>query len=72
MIKKGCLEGVNEVYGFHNLPSGKFGDVWCKEGAVMSQYTELHVTITGDGGHGSAPEGLKIAIWKAVDFYSKI
>lgn len=30
MIKQGCLEGVNEVYGFHNWPIGKFGDIWCK------------------------------------------
>lgn len=30
MISQGCLEGVNEVYGFHNWPVGKFGDLWCK------------------------------------------
>jgi hippurate hydrolase len=25
MIDKGCLEGVQEVYGFHNVPLGSFG-----------------------------------------------
>ena len=26
----------------------------------------------GDGGYGSAPEGLKIAIWKGIWFYGEI
>jgi amidohydrolase len=25
MVEKGCLEGVDEVYGFHNWPVGKVG-----------------------------------------------
>ena len=72
MIKQGCLEGVDEVYGFHNWPVGNFGDIWCKEGAVMSKITVIKVGIVGTGGHGSEPEKLKVAIWKAVDFYQKI
>ena len=72
MVEKGCLEGVNEVYGFHNWPVGKFGDIWCKEGPVMAQATINKIKIIGDGGHGSAPEGLKVAIWKGVWFYSEI
>jgi len=66
MIEKGCLEGVNEIYGFHNWPSGKLGDLWCKEGPVMAKYTELNIRITGEGGHGSSPEGIKVAILKGV------
>jgi hippurate hydrolase len=30
MIKQGCLEGVDEVYGFHNWPIQPYGQVWCK------------------------------------------
>ena len=55
LIDNGCLEGVDEVYGFHNWPVGKLGDVWCKEGAVMSQISILKIIIIGEGGHGSAP-----------------
>ena len=51
---------------------GRLGDIWCKEGAVMSQISILKIVIVGDGGHGSTPEGLKIAVWKAVEFYTKI
>jgi metal-dependent amidase/aminoacylase/carboxypeptidase family protein len=25
MIKEGCLEGINEVYGLHNMPLAKIG-----------------------------------------------
>jgi hippurate hydrolase len=53
MIEQGCLEGVDEVYGFHNWPAGKFGELWCKEGPVMSQVTVIDIKITGTGGHGS-------------------
>ena len=34
------MDGVDEIYGFHNLPSGSFGELWCKEGPVMSESTE--------------------------------
>jgi len=57
------LEGVDEVYGFHNWPVGKFGDIWCKEGPVMARPTSIRINIIGDGGHGSSPEGFKVAIW---------
>ena len=72
MIEKGCLQGVDEVYGCHNWPVGFFGEIWCKGGAVMSQISILKIKILGDGGHGSVPEGLKVAIWKAVQFYKSI
>jgi metal-dependent amidase/aminoacylase/carboxypeptidase family protein len=72
MIDQGCLEGVDEVYGCHNWPVGNFGDLWCKEGPVMSKSTVLKIKIIGTGGHGSEPEKLKVAIWRAVDFYQKI
>lgn len=35
MIKEGCLEGVDEVYGFHQWPTGKIGQLWVKPGPVM-------------------------------------
>lgn len=47
MIEEGCLKGVNEIYGFHNWPVATLGEVWCKEGAVMSQISILKIKITG-------------------------
>lgn len=39
MIKEGCLEGVDEVYGFHNVPNFDEGDVRVKSGAIMAAST---------------------------------
>ena len=30
MIEQGCLEGVDEVYGFHNWPIAPIGELFCK------------------------------------------
>jgi len=38
----------------------------------MSQISVIKITILGDGGHGSAPENLKVAIWEAISFYTGI
>ena len=38
----------------------------------MSQVSTIKIKIIGDGGHGSAPEGLKVAVWKAVEFYTQM
>ena len=30
MVKDGCLNGVDEVYGFHQWPTAPLGELWCK------------------------------------------
>ena len=56
MIKEGCLEGVDEVYGYHNWPAFTMGHLLVKPGPVMAHTTELRITIEGKGGHGSQPQ----------------
>ncbi len=36
MIKEGCLDGVDEVYGCHNWPTRTVGKLMIKAGPVMS------------------------------------
>ena len=55
MVEDGCLDDVDEVYGFHQVPRYPFGQLLCKEGPVMSGYTGLYIWIYGTGGHGSEP-----------------
>eukprot|EP00347_Sterkiella_histriomuscorum_P014900 403359085 len=55
MIKEGCLEGVDEVYGFHNVPNFEEGDVRVKAGAIMAASNKLEIRLKGVGGHGSSP-----------------
>ncbi|ETV88107.1 hypothetical protein H257_01462 [Aphanomyces astaci] len=54
MIEGGCLDGVDEVYGYHNY-GFPVGNVHVRSGPVMAHEQEFSISITGKGGHGSAP-----------------
>mmetsp|Transcript_51763 Transcript_51763/g.59464 ORF Transcript_51763/g.59464 Transcript_51763/m.59464 type:complete len:399 (-) Transcript_51763:23-1219(-) len=69
MIQEGCLDGVDEVYGAHNLPVQRTGKLLVKSGPVMSQVTIILINIIGKGGHGSAPEKAKDPLQAAVDIH---
>ena len=55
MIEEGCLEGVDEVYGYHNAPFGYEGSISIKPGPIMAGGAWVHIIIEGQGGHGSEP-----------------
>lgn len=55
MIKEGCLNGVQEVYGLHNWPTIPVGEVRVCPGPIMAQSTEFRITVVGRGGHASTP-----------------
>lgn len=55
MIKDGCLEGVDAIFGTHlwsPLPVGKIG--YCY-GPFMAAADRFDIQIQGKGGHGAAP-----------------
>lgn len=56
MIEDGALEGVDEIYGWHNWPAIPFGQLACPDGIVMCGNGTFELTITGRGGHASQPE----------------
>ena len=41
MVEDGVIDDVDEVYGFHQWPTAPLGELWCKEGPVMSEVTLL-------------------------------
>ena len=55
MIKEGCLKGVDEIYGMHNLPFIPYGELHCIPGPCMAEPTCINLEIIGKGGHGSDP-----------------
>ena len=59
MIEDGALEGIDEIYGWHNWPALKFGTAICPNGAVMSGNASFHVKVQGEGGHASQPEACR-------------
>lgn len=55
MIEEGCLENIDEVYGYHNIPNFDEGDIRVIEGGIFAQSTSFTIKIFGQGGHGSSP-----------------
>ena len=72
MIEVGCLKGVNEIYGIHNVTLFDVGEVGVKSGPVMAGISVFDINITGQGGHGSAPYLCKSPITTGTELVQKI
>lgn len=55
MIADGALDGIEEVYGWHNWPPLASGRAACPDGPVMSANGCWRAVIHGRGGHASEP-----------------
>lgn len=55
MIDEGCLKGVDECYGCHNIPNFTAGQIRVCEGPIFAEPTIVRIRVKGHGGHGSAP-----------------
>lgn len=53
MINDGVLEGVEEIYGLHNVPYDNPKEVYVKPGAMMAAIDKITFTVKGKGGHSS-------------------
>lgn len=56
MINDGALEGIDQIFGWHNWPAIPFGKLLCPDGIVMCGNGTFTITVTGKGGHASQPE----------------
>ena len=55
MIDEGVLNGVDRAFALHISPKMRAGLAACRAGALLAGDTSLTVTVTGRGGHASAP-----------------
>jgi amidohydrolase len=57
MVKDGLIErwNIQEVYGMHNAPGLPVGAFATRPGPMLAAADELHITITGRGGHAAKP-----------------
>ena len=55
MIKEGAMEGIDEVYGLHNAPNVRAGEIRVRPGPVMASISGVKIRVTGKGGHSSVP-----------------
>jgi amidohydrolase len=72
MVREGILDGVREVYGFHNWPWFEKGSVHVKAGTVMAQVHEFFIDIEGVGGHGSQPNKCRDPIVAAAQLVNAL
>lgn len=72
MIEEGCLDGVDEIYGFHNVPHWPEGNIRTKEGVVMAATTKVKITVYGKGGHGALPHMHKDPISAACSIFMNL
>ncbi|MBK8205395.1 MAG: amidohydrolase [Planctomycetes bacterium] len=56
MIARGALEGVDEVYGLHNLPTLEVGQIATCSGPMTAAADIFEIKLTGRGGHASRPQ----------------
>lgn len=83
MIEEGCMEGVDEVYGLHNMPlAGSDKRVLINDTEMMAHIAIYDIEvrtkiqfltfqISGVSGHGSRPECCNNPIPAAARFYMK-
>jgi len=69
MVKEGCLEGVDEVYGLHNFPNFDEGDIRVCDGGFFAGIICVKITVKGQGGHGSSPHKIVDPIAAANQIY---
>ena len=58
MVKEGIIDtfSIDQVYGIHNAPGIPLGAFVTNPGPSMAAADEFEIEITGQGGHGAAPE----------------
>lgn len=59
MIEDGALDGVDEIYGWHNWPALEHGTGFCPDGPIFSANASFSIHIKGQGGHASQPEACR-------------
>ncbi|WP_438350562.1 M20 metallopeptidase family protein [Paenibacillus sp. FA6] len=56
MIAEGVLNGVDEIYGLHNLPTLSAGMTATRYGSLMGSVDRIEISLEGKGGHGAMPD----------------
>jgi amidohydrolase len=62
MIKDGCLDGVDAIFGTHLWASEPTGKIQYRKGPIMAAADRFEIHIQGQGGHGAQPHKTKDAV----------
>lgn len=62
MIKDGCLEGVDVIFGTHLQAQMPLGEIGYRSGPLQAAPDRFDIKILGQGGHGADPHNTKDSI----------
>ncbi len=62
MIRDGCLDGVDYIFGTHLWATEPLGKIQYRTGPIMAASDRFEVEVQGQGGHGAMPHLTKDAI----------
>ena len=68
MMREGCLEGCEEVYGIHVDAHQKLGDVLLKPGEFMAGAVMFDIKFTGNSTHAAYPHTGDDVLVAATDY----
>jgi len=62
MIKDGCLDGVDVIFGTHLQAQMPLGEIGYRSGPLQASPDRFDIKIKGEGGHGAYPHETKDSI----------
>lgn len=72
MIENGCLNGVVEIYGLHNMPEMDTGQIATKSGVLTAASDRFDMVFHGRSGHAARPWECADPIVAASQFITSI
>jgi len=72
MIKDGCLEDVDVIFGTHLQAEQPLGEIGYRSGPIQAAPDRFDITIQGQGGHGAEPHHTKDSIVIAGQLISNL
>jgi acetylornithine deacetylase/succinyl-diaminopimelate desuccinylase-like protein len=72
MTSAGAMDGVDAVFGFHNMPFLPLGTVGSNPNTIMAGSASFDVNFTGRGGHAAIPHGNIDPVMPAAQFISSV
>nr|WP_052002132.1 M20 family metallopeptidase [Halalkalibacter wakoensis] len=72
MIKAGCLDGVDVIFGTHLWSTMPLGHIGYRQGPIMAAADKFELTIRGRGGHGASPHETVDSITVASSVVSQL
>ena len=71
-VSTGALEGVDAIFGFHNMPHIPLGAVGGNPATLMAGTSSFNITFQGRGGHAAMPHGNIDPIVPAAHFVTAV